>query len=750
MPKASPIITSFNAGEFSGLLLGRVDLKYYGNGCRRMRNFIPTRQGPAVYRGAFRYVAGVKTHADRSWLWRFEFNVEQAYVLEFGDLYIRFFSNHGVVESSPGVPLEVVSPWSVSDLTDSAGTFNLRFVQSGDTVYICHPNYAPRKLMRTGAAAFSLSTIATVGGPFKDVDPDNTITVYASASTGTGITLTASSAIFTSDHIGTPFYLEQRNTDDIKQWESGKSISVNDLRRSDGKNYKALNAATTGSVKPVHSVGSKYDGDSGVQWSFQDPGYGYATITAIGGGGTTATADVVKQLPYGCVLVGQATTRWAFSAWSDAEGWPTHVTFFRERLVFLRGQDGWTSVSGDFENFSRKDDSGLVTADMSIVFTLESDRSNRIEWAAPSDVALLIGTAGDEHALLEITSTEPFGPSNARALKQSEYGARHVPEVRVGEGVLFVQKSGRKFRDMTLAESVNERWTANDVTILAEHITKTGIITAAYQQEPDSVVWAACSDGRLIGFTFDRTQDVKGWHQHPVGGSFGSGNPIVESVVAIPSPDGDRDELWAIIKRTIDGSTVRYVEYMERYHEEGDDPLYDFYLDSGLTYDGVPATTISGLDHLEGQTVGILADGSVHPTKVVTAGEIELDYEASVVHIGLKYRGVLSPMPTEAGAADGTARGKTQRINKLGIKMLETGGIKIGRDEDSTLDQIPFRSLNDLMDAPVPLFTGERVVSWPDGYMGEGVITIVQDSPLPACIVALMPHITTQDTAGSK
>lgn len=745
MPKASPIITSFNSGEWSPLMAGRADIKYYPSACRKLRNFIPTPQGPARFRPGFRFVAEVKTSGQRTWLWRFEFNVEQAYVLEFGHNYIRFFSNHGVVESGPGVPLEVASPYSSADLTASDGTFNLRFVQSGDVVYICHPSYAPRKLTRTGASAFSIAIASLFCGPFQDVNPDETVTVYSSASTG-AVTLTASSAIFTANCVGTQFFLEQRKTNDIPQWEAGKAVLVNDLRRSDGKTYIALNGATTGGMKPVHSVGAVYDGDTGVQWQFQDPGYGWVTISAVGGGGTTATANVVSQLPYGCVGAGQATTRWAFSAWSASEGYPTVVTFFRERLTFLRGQDGWMSVAGDYENFSRKDSGGLITDDMAVVFTISSDRANRIEWACPSDIALLIGTAGDEHALTETTSSNPFGPTNKRALKQSEYGSKHVPEVRVGEGVLYVQKSGRKLRDCTLAESVNERWLSNDVTVLAEHITVGGIVTMAYQQEPDSVVWAGRTDGSLIGFTINRQQDVRGWHLHPLGGV----SPKVESVIVIPSPAGDRDELWAIISRTIGGTTKRYVEWMEYHYEEGVSRSNAFYVDSGLTYSGAPTSTITGLGHLNGQTVSILADGSTHPTRVVAAGSITLQRPASVVQVGLAYIGILAPMPIDAGSADGTSQGKTQRISKCGIRFYLTGGARYGRDENSQLDRIEMRGGSDHMDAPPPLFTGDKVVSWPDGYEGYGNIAIIQDQPLPCNVVALMPSITTQDTQGSK
>jgi len=834
MAKAAPIITAFNAGEFSPLMAGRVDLKYYPHACKKIRNFILTQQGPARRRPGTRFVAEVKDSGDYTWLSKFEFNAQQAYVLEIGDLYIRFFANHGVV----GAPFEVVTPYSAADLVDDDGFLNLRSVQSNDVVYLCHPDYPTQKLTRTGAATFTLAALEQEGGPFKEIDPDTTTTVYASAATGTGQTLTASAAIFLSTHVGSLFYLEQKNINSVEQWEPGQSISTNDVRRSDGKNYHALNTATTGTIRPTHSRGAVYDGDGGVQWQFDDPGYGWCKITAIGGGGTTATVNILSRIPDNAVGSGNASTRWAHGAWSAAEGYPTNVTFFKERLTFSRGQTLWGSVSGDYENFRARDDGGLITLDSAYTIDITSDRSNSIEWLAPSDKVLLVGTAGDEHVISTLTDNEPFGPGNITADKQTEYGSRHVRTVRVGDGVAFVQKAGRKVRSM--AFSLNkDKYDAQDQTIFAEHITKGGIIDMAYQQEPDSNLWGVRYDGALLGLTLNPDQDVRGWHPHRIGGysnSAGTEFAVVESITDIPSPDGDRNEVWMVVRRYINGGTKRYIEWMEYHHEEGDDREDAFYMDCGLTLDNtknatltpgtgatvkgttgvvfaagsaifsavgadigkrihyrystvdvegnvtwqtaiglitanpdtthvsctiirawpsltlIPAnywrmtvTTITGAGHLEGQTVQVIVDGASHPDRVVSSGGFALDVPASKVHMGLKCTAVLQPMPIEAGAADGTAQTKTTRISRLGIRFHETLGAKYGRSESGDLDQVLSRSGETNMDEAPPLFTGDVVVAWPDGYEGNGLVSIVQDQGHPCTVVALVPQITTQD-----
>lgn len=590
--KQSPAIINFNSGYFSPLMWGRTELKQWRNACRAIRNFIPTVQGPARRRPGTHMVAEVKTSANRTWLYRFKFNTDQVYVMEFGNLYIRFFAAHGVV----GAPFEVVTPYTTADLTSSDGTFNLRFAQSGDTVYIFHGRYATRKLTRLTATTFGIAVVPFEWGPFKDIDPATTITVGSNGTgPGAGITLTASAALFTAADVGRKLLLEQVDVDQVKQWEPGKAVVINDVRRSDGKNYHALTGATTGTVKPIHSRGSKYDGDGGggigVRWAFDDAGYGYGTITAF-----TNTTHVfftaITRLPDGVYTAAPGfgpTTRWAFDLFNDTDGYPTDGTFFRERLVVARGRDLVGTVAGDFENFADRDDGGIVTADSGFRITTLSDNSDDINWLAPSNKALLFGTKADEQVVREANQSDPFGPGNIRADKQSGHGSHNVAPEIVGESVVFTQRNGRKLREMRIAESVDERWESTDLTVLADDLTYSGIVQMAYQQDPDSVVWCAMADGRLLGLTLNHENEVRGWHEHRIGGfsSVASGlYAAVESVVSIPGPGTGEDELWMIVRREIGSVTKRYIEYMgTHYSEKSQHPFDAFYVDSGLSSD---------------------------------------------------------------------------------------------------------------------------------------------------------------------
>lgn len=199
-----------------------------------------------------------------------------------------------------------------------------------------------------------------------------------------------------------------------------------------------------------------------------------------------------------------------------------------------------------------------------------------------------------------------------------------------------------------------------------------------------------------------------------------------------------------IVKRTINGQTKRYVEYMEQEYHDGHAQAWAYYVDAGATYNGSPTTTISGLSWLEGCTVQILADGAAHPDRVVTGGQITLQRSASYVNIGLGYESTLQTNRIEAGAADGTAQGKMKRINKAVIRFYNTLGAQAGPDADN-LDEIQFRKGSDPMDQPPPIFSGDKLIEWPGGYDFDGYLMVKQIQPLPMTIVAIMPQVTTFD-----
>ena len=671
--KASPLKDSFNAGEFSELTASRVRFEKYQNALRLCENMIPLVQGGVTRRTGTMFVSEVKTSAKETRLIDFEYSVTQAYMLEFGDQYIRFYRDRGQIETAPSTPYEIATPYLEADL------FQLKYTQSADVLYITHPSYAPRKLSRTGHTAWTLTTIDFQDGPYLSTNSTAT-TITLSGTTGS-VTVTASTAIFASTDVG-----------------------------------RHIRFKSTGST------------------------WGWLKITAYTS--TTQVTATVQRSP----AAATASADWRLGFWSATTGYPSCVTFFEDRLFFannsLRPQRIDGSIVGDYENFAPTASDGVVADDNALTITLNANDVNAIMWMIDDEKGLLVGTKSGEWMVRPSSLQEAMTPTNVAAKRSTAYGSASLQAVRAGRASIYVQRAGKKARELAYVYEV-DGFRSPDMNVLSSHVLKDGVKQFNYQQEPFSVIWFVRNDGQLVGLTYERDQDVVGWHRHIIGGSFGSGDAVVESVNVIPSPSGDSDDVWIIVKRTINSVTKRYIEYITPNFE--DDTTTDaFFVDCGLTYDSTPTTSISGLDHLEGETLSVLADGATHPDVVVASGAVTLTRSASVVHLGLPYVSNVQTLRLEAGAADGTAQGKTKRIHRVAMRLYKTLGLKFGPDS-SRLDILPFRTSADEMGNPPLLYTGDKSVSWNNGYETEGYIYLRQDQPLPFTLLGIFPQLHTQD-----
>lgn len=673
MARITPLISNFNGGEWSPLLYGRVDIGRYINAHRKLQNFIPLVQGPATRRPGFHFVAASKSNGVAA-LIPFEFSTLQAYIIEAGDLYFRFYKDRAQILS--GTPYEVVTPYTVAHVP------YLKWAQSADVLYLTHPSYAPRKLTRTGHTSWTLSTIDFLDGPYLEENTTAT-TLTPSAATGSGVTVTASS------------------TTGIN---GGSGFQTTDVGR--------LIRMKQGSV------------------------WGWCKIT-----GRTSTT-VVTVTVMSTLTSTAAKTAWRLGAWSDTTGYPSCVTFHEERLCFAgstdRPQTVWMSKSGDYENFLPTELDGSVLADDAITITISDSKVNAIRWLESAEV-LFVGTVGGEKVIRANTLGEAITPDNVTAKGQTTRGCANALPARLDRAVLFIQRAKKKLFELGY-NFESDAYVATDLSLLSPHILRPQLKQLAYQATPWSVLWACRDDGALVGFTYEREQQALAWHRHPVGGT----NAKVLSVACIPGTG--QDELWALIERTIDGGTKRYVEYLgyEFAPDDADDKDGAFFVDSGLTYDGAPVTTVTGADHLKGETVQVLADGATHPDAVVSAsGEVALVRSASVVHVGLSYESELETMDLEGGSAIGTAQMKLKRVNRVGVRLVETLGCKVGRA--GQMDEVLFRSGSDPMDASPPLFTGDKFVTFPAGWDRAATVRITQAQPLPCTVAAIVPSLNTND-----
>ncbi len=835
MSKASPIQDNFNGGELSSLLYGRPGLDRYKTGLKTCLNFIPLVQGPVERRPGTVHIIEVKTSAKKTRVVRFEFSTTQAYILEFGDQYIRFIKDHAQIDD--GSPVELATGYLEADL------FQLKFAQSADILYITHPSYPPRKVTRTSDTAWTITNITFSDGPFLNTNVTTT-TLLLSATTGS-VTVTASA---------------------VTGINGGDGFLATDIGRL-------------------------------IRWQDAASDWTFLTITARADiTHVTATIDG----PDASAVT--ATIDWRLGVWSATTGYPTAVAFHQNRLVFAGPTDNPQRIdmsrTGDFENFAPTEVDGTVVDDNAVTDTLSADTVNNLFWIADDEKGLLTGTRGGEWITRPSDAGAVVTPSNVQSKRSTAYGSANIQATRAGRAMLFIQKAKRKLRELAYIFE-DDGFRAPDLTLVAEHVSRTGIVEMAYQPEPSSLLWCVLTDGTLICLVYDRDQKVVGWSRHVVGGTSDAGTTQakVESVAVIPNPDDTADELYVVVKRYIDGAVVRYIEYMKPHWEETNDQEDAFFVDSGLSLDApltiigitqakpavvaitgvtfsdgddiritkvngmtevnkiafivgekatnsfelfsntkqpttiaavtkaspgsvnAPAhglatndeigifgaggmtelngngftvtvtdddnftigvntsgfttftsggnirkaidstaftayvsdgearertTTISGLAHLEGETVQVLAEGSAHPDRVVDSGAITLNRASSKVHVGLGYVSDFETLRSDAGAADGTAQGKFKRYHRVVVRFLQSLGGFLGPDEDS-LDEIVFREGGDPMDTAVPLFTGDVEFEFDDEYTADDHVFYRQTQPLPVCIEAVMLQLHTQD-----
>jgi hypothetical protein len=745
--------------------------------------------------------------------------------------FVGAYGGGGVV----AVPVALANPYLSGDLA------SLRYTQSADVVTVVNQLTKPYEFVRLGAVTFTFAAITDFeGGPFLD-DNVTATTVKASAATGLGITLTASAAIFVADHVGALFRLTIQDLSAIPPWEPNKFIAAGgvdpdgQVRQSNGKVYVAVNNAVapaagtyTGTKAPDWDEGIQSDGDgnllnglanthAGVNWQFLHPGFGIARITAIGGGGTTATADVLDYMP---VVNPATTTIWAFGAWSEDQGYPAIVTYFSDRLVFANTpgapQTEWASKTGDYHNFARS--SPLVPND-SITQRLNARQINAIVELVPTDQLIALTSSS---SWASPKRGESWTPTTIGYDPQSSDGAAFLRAIQTGDSALFVQAGSTKVRDLKFKNEAG-KFVGDELTILARHLfdSEHVIVDWDYAKEPHGILWAVRSDGALIGLTYLPEQEVIGWHRHDTEGFF-------ERVCVIP--ENGVDTPYFVVRRTVNGATVRYLERMAV--RDRSDILDSFFVDSGLTYDGrnttattititggsfaggatvtltasaaifaatdvasdaiqfpnaagnvranitgftsatvvsavlqspVPAElqavatttwtfardTFSGLGHLEGKTVAILADGSPEVPQVVVGGTVSLSYPAGVVHIGLSYVSDLETLNVNLFNNPVSISDSSQVIPKVSVLVEKTLGLQAGPDEDNLYD-FGLQPTNFDYNAPWDLQSDAFDTFVVTDWKKRGHVLIRQDKPLPATVLTITPNVEVGLASGGQ
>jgi hypothetical protein len=761
---ANLLVTALNAGELSPYMDARTDVEKYRSGCRTLENMVVLPYGGVYRRAGTEYLGEAKNANQRCRLIGFNFSVTTRFVLEFGHQYIRFWGNDSQVLSG-GSPLEVASPYQESELRE------LQYVQVNDIMYLAHANHAPRKLTRVSDTNWTLTTVAWSYPPLLDQNLTTT-TIASSAASGTA-TLTASASTFVAGHVGSQWAIQwPRSSGSISEtidsnktstatldiqggwtlttvgtWigtvrllripqkemdeDGGSGFTAYEVVREFNSLTTARNFTATGTED--ERVGLKlqvlnYASNTSARVFLESTDFnsgGTVTINSVASG-TSAGATVNKWL--GSVITG--TTQWSEAAFSAVRGYPRAVAIHEQRLCFggtaHQPNTVWCSKVDDFENFQLG-----VGADDGLQFTVASSEGNRIEWMF-SQKRLMLGTSGDEWTIGGADSGQAFSSTNVQAQKQSSFGSKTMRAILLNDVLLFVQRRGRKVRELTY-NFERDGWVAPDLTVLSEHVTQGELVELAFQQQPDAILWAVRGDGQLVGMSYERDQEVVAWHRHTTDGEF-------ESVATVYGLSGADDEVWLVVKRTINGQTKRYIERFKadnraKFEAQTKDDWW--YLDCAKRYSGTATATITGLSHLEGKAVSVLANGAVQPDETVASGQITLDKTYTKVLAGLPYTSTILPMKFDFDLRDGPTRGRKKRINRVEVSLFKSLAGEASTNGTEWLWIYP-RDFDDPMDASPPPFSGDAEVVVAGDYSDDSDIYLRQRLPYPFTVRALV------------
>ena len=657
---------------------------------------------------------------------------------------------------------EIATPYLEADL------FDLHFVQSADVLTIVHPSYAPRELRRLSATSWQLSTIAfapTVSAPTSP-------TAAASPASGTTrtryrITTVAQEGLEESlasvpAVVGTPTAITgvtQANPGVVTSVGHGRAVNdavyvsgivgmtelageylVNTAPTADTLTLKTLNGVVVDTtaytawssggtiafidvVNDLATAGNKNtitwtaDGLRYNVYKLDNGLYGYAGQTAVNSFvDDNITADISRTPPE------------ANEPFTGADNYPGAVGYHEQRRCFggtnNKPQNFWATRSATENNLSY---SIPTRDDDAIAFRIAAREVNRIRHIVSLDQLLLL-TSGGEWKIAPQNSDILTPSSAAPKALPSNAGANNVQPAIASSAVIFVQESGSRWC------ALKYKWEANgyqvdDISIMAPHLFDDyTTVDMAYAKTPNKMAWGVRSDGELIGLTYLPEHDVLGYHEHTTDGLF-------ESVAAVK--EGREHALYAVIQRTINSRTVRYIE---RLHTRAFSAAEDaFFVDSGLTYDGASTTTISGLWHLEGEAVAVLADGAEVTGLTVTDGSITLSQAASVVQIGLPITADVQTLPLsiEARGVGAFGQGAEKNVNGVAMRVDKSSGFRVG-PSFTTADMVEVTVRTDEpYGSPPDLETGVIDITIMPEWGDDAQLCVRQSAPLPVTILSM-------------
>jgi hypothetical protein len=677
----TPIQRSFTSGELSPALRVRADLSKYATGLDTCKNFIVRAQGGVSSRAGMRFIGEIDDSTKRARLIEFSFNTEQTYMLVFEELKIQVIKDGAFVMDGAS-RFEVATPYTEEQLPF------VGFTQSADVMTLVHPAHDPRNLSRLDHDDWTLSVISFA--------PTTTIpTSLVATAVGTG----------GGTYDKTYQYVVTAIGEDDAESLASATVSI-----------------TLGSLSVTRGVTLTWDAVVGAQYYniYKSDSVNTEVYGSIGESKTEEYTDF-NIAPDNSKSPPEERT--PFAAANDK---PSAVNYYQQRQVFAnttnRPQTLYTTQTS---NYSSLRTSSPTRASDAVTLTIAARQVNEIRHIIALD-SLIMMTSGGEWLVTE-GQDEVLAPDTVGVKIQSYNGASWVPPVIINDTVVFVQEKGARIRDLGYTFS-SDKYKGNDLSIMSEHLFENKEIKEmSYASEPYGILWCVRDDGVLLGMTYQKEQEVWGWHKHDTQGSFESIGIITED---------RRDAPYVIVNRVVGGVNKRYVERMEPREELV--PADCFYVDSGLTYSGTAATTITGLDHLEGMDVSVLADGNVVKGLTVESGSITIPDASTKVHVGLSYEPRVCTVAIDS--ADGNIRGASKSVSEVKVLVNATRGGWVGpKGNDDLLIEVKPRTVADGYDT-IALREQELRVNISADWSEDGQVCIVQRDPLPMTILAIIPE----------
>lgn len=737
MPRVTTVQTTFSGGELSPRMLGQIDLPIYQHAAEIIENALPVVQGGCMGRYGTSYVLAAKG-INGTTLIPFVLDADNAYILEVGDFYIRFYKNIAQLQSSPGVAVEIVTPYS------QAVVNQLYFCQGSDTMLFFHQSFPIQRVRHFTDLLWVLDAAPIDPMPFDEIGDSFATTLTLSAVTvGAGRTVVAGANIFLNSDVGrTITYQGGFATITAYTAPNGVTVTINTAFQS--VNIPASvwtlggtpqSTITPGAISPVGTV-TTLTSSALDTWRSTDVGKfveiqgGLVKITAFST--TLAVNARIIEAMVGTAPVAQPALAWTLKAavWGGANGYPRCGTFYQQRLCVAgtpaQPQTVWGSATGGYFDFTL----GVFDGD-AFSYTLASDQANPIVALSATSILLALTPAGE--FTIKGGVEKPVTPTNVQVDSQTNYGAAAARPVRYGKYIGFIQRAGRKIRRFTY-DQLYGTYDSPDVTFISEHVSKqpgaalSGFTQIAYSAEPDPIVWCRRADGVLATLTSSDATPIDAWARQI------TTNGTVQSVATIPGNGGD--QIWFLIKRVINGTSVQYLE------------IYDSSVgtDCSITLtNAVAQATWGGLAHLEGQVVDAYilnsnSSGIDYGLFTVTGGQITLPRAVTAVKVGIPFTSTIKLLTPEIATGTGSAQGNAMRTSEISVRLKDTPSLHCNGKE------IASRTFGAaLLDQPVPATTGVRRIENLDFERGVSDVIFTNSTPFPFHILAVIKKLTVND-----